>query len=70
MTNREQEEWERGFAHGDIPRRPEEDASEAYMEGYWAAFSGPQVPKERSLEERLAEWRSQRPRRNERGHAI
>lgn len=41
MTNREQEEWERGFAHGDIPRRPEEDASEAYMEGYWAAFSGP-----------------------------
>lgn len=54
MTDREQEEWERGFAHGDIPRRPEEDASEAYMEGYWAALRGPGEAKKPALQERLA----------------
>jgi hypothetical protein len=54
MTVEEQKEWERGHRHGEIPRRPDEGASQAYMEGYWAALRGPEEPKKPALQERLA----------------
>lgn len=57
MTNEEQEEWDRGYRHGDIPRRPEARASEAYMAGYLAALRGPEEPRQLTFQERFEEYK-------------
>lgn len=57
MTEEEQEERVRGYRHGEIPRRPEDNASDAYMGGYWAALRGSEEPKEVGLKERVAEYK-------------
>lgn len=60
MTTDEQEERERGYRHGDIPRRPEPRAPGAYLEGYWAALRGPEETKRLSFMERVAEYKRQK----------
>lgn len=60
MTGEDSKEYERGYRHGEIPRRPEEGASEAYMQGYRDALRGPEEPKQLTFQERLAAYKAKK----------